>query len=364
MTGYFLRAFILSLILWQAPANALPIRIPVPTSQGIKLGQGFDMGSMDWKEVCTVGREVVLPPNEATIESSSDLSSRQDMETINGTLAAGVSLLGGLAEAKAKVTFFKSWLGTEQSAANMFRLSLGQTYWYLRDSRPALPLVPEVGFKDRCGDHVVVGLEVQNDLLLLMKYTSTSDEWMQKVRMKVKAKGLWGMAQKSWTKEEIDSAAEARATVKVGVVTKGYFNKLLSTRLGTLESTEMDCQYPSVSRCDDLYDQLAQIIDFVKINTHRINLQSLLIDKDLVTAVIIVPYDEVGPHFQSLSQPKYSYKKVEFLNTLRTRLFELEAQAQELALTPNESSTISMLNTAILELKNIIERCERENLCE
>lgn len=343
-------------------ASGIELAIPLDPRSGIELGQGFDINSMRWRGHCAVGRELQTPSTEATLESSSGLSSVYSLESTSGSLTGGVSLLGGLAAVKAKTSFSSSWIDSDFSKGSLFRLDFGTSRWELRDLRPLLVLHPEESFLERCGTHVVVRLEIRNELLFLVKYLSQEQSWMEKIRWDVKSKGFWGLSKKSWSKENLQEGTIARAIVKVGLRGRGSFQELLSVRFGTADEIEITCHYPVIHRCQDLYENFEETLTYLKGVASEG--ESYLKNRDLATAAILVPYKEAGPHFAGVEAPGSSVQKIFFLNEMRRQYFELKAQTVDARTLDLPQEDHLGLNSKIENIQQKIATCEGMNLCE
>src|SRR5690349_16862653 len=111
--------FSLILIAKGSAALATETKIPLPYHTGITLGRGFDMRTMEWRDTCIAGQQVASSPSsESLIEIEEGLISAKSLEQGQGSLSAGISLMGGLiGSAKAKTTFISTSLETSRSTS-------------------------------------------------------------------------------------------------------------------------------------------------------------------------------------------------------------------------------------------------------
>ncbi|RYZ90705.1 MAG: hypothetical protein EOP04_03095 [Proteobacteria bacterium] len=344
-------------------AYANEVRIPFELGSGIKLGQGFDMESMEWRQVCVSGRLLASPPQTAEVEAMEELGSVYALEQMSGELSSGISLPGGIASVKAKTSVFSTWTESKNSSSSMFRVNFGKSSWELKDLVPLRPLAPDQTFHRDCGTHVVIQLEADNDLRLFLKFMSHEESWLQKMRTTIKMKAAGGLVKKKWTIESLKEGADAQAVIKVGVLATGYFRTLLNARLSTQELLNLECRYPSLENCIRLNTYFEDTITYVRDHFKNVRTgRDYLMDTEMVSAAVLIPYETASPLFASVKSRGDLSNKVFFLAKLKRTLYELWAVKNDMT-SLGENEGLSELDQKIVNLEKSIQTCERKNKC-
>jgi len=337
------------------------LTIPLSSEIDIKLGQGFDLEKMQWRELCVSGQELETVPSESSVESSYELGHVYQLSRIDGSLSAGLTLLGGLAEVSQKNSFYSQWVDTENSKGLMFHLDFGTSRKELRKIHSLFPYLSTDKFLKRCGTHLVVRLEYKHDVMFMIKYLAESRDWLEKIRWEMTSKGFWGLVKKSWTEESLKQASDARASVKVGLKTQGYFRDLINVYLSSPDSALLNCQFPYLNTCQNALNLYEQVL-------HKI--YQTVKDQELTdfsanypTHAVLLPYRYVNNIFNKMPVLSNAGQKIHFLNSLRSESLMLQGQANDLKENGTNEIELKDLEEKINLLDQRIKLCTEQNTC-
>lgn len=359
-----MRPVLLSCALACSPyyAGAAETMIPLDPESGVQLGQGFDADRMEWREVCVQGERSEKPSKEASVGVFESSVNSSAYDQLQGSMSAGVNLVGGLFGAKAKASIFGEWSESDRSSASGYQVSFGSSYVWLKNVRASLAEVEGRNFKRKCGTHVAIGLGTDHEVTFFLKYLAADKEWIEKTRLDFELKVAGGLVKKKWSREKIQGGIEAGAQMKVGISRSGYFRELFRPLVDRDELFSISCAFDSLEPCFRLSDTFYATLEALKrdIAEGRLTEVPLLADQ-APTKVILVPYAEASTDFRTWSRKDLLLSKTAYLNPLKIRLAELKSAAlDEMTLDPD---TFIASSEAINEVELTILKCERHNLC-
>lgn len=229
-------------------------------AMGLLLGSGWDSRSPSLPHSCI--RDDVFEyggAHSSDFTVLKDQSSDQLTNVIGGGLYAKASLLG-LASAKVQGDVATSLATTDDTASLIYFLDI--TGKQVEIKRPEFNEIGKsafdrndfVHFREQCGNRFVKFARLGAQLFIGVKYTFTSKEQMEQVRLKISASLFWGLIKfsKTWSKEWRDMLANVRVSVEAFQI-GGNADELRKVKDSVYQGS---CEGNNAERCSEAVDKL------------------------------------------------------------------------------------------------------------
>ncbi|RYZ89834.1 MAG: hypothetical protein EOP04_05720 [Proteobacteria bacterium] len=185
------------------------------------LGSGFDSTQFTKLPACIEATQPTYSgAHSSKLSFLRDYSADELISELGIGVSAGMNLFG-LVKAKVTGEVTNTMSTTDESSAFVYKFDItGQSALINNPTLNANGLSAygrndPVHFRATCGDSYVAQVTLGAQLFVGVKYTFTSQEDKERIRLLLKGSALWGLIKfsKTWTKEERDILRNVRVTI-------------------------------------------------------------------------------------------------------------------------------------------------------
>jgi len=346
-------------------ALASTFSIPLDAETPIAVGQGYDLTTGTWKKLCLSGTVQGASLGESTLDYKTDSSASEILALLQGQISGGVSLFG-LAKAKVSGEFSKSSGRTDKSTSEFYRWSIKSWVEVMNRFVPTLEASSLLAhgltenFRKECGTHAAMEIGRGADFSFSSKFSSFDSEWLEKIRLKVKAKGPFGVGKKTWTKEEKSEGRDAKARHTVTVYMKGANAAALRAKIG-LERT-FTCDIENIESCQSVLNKIQEFVNSDGLS----ELPGIIDSQDQYpqNVALLVPYEELSSDFNALEVHDVNFKRLFYLQDKYELILSREAVIRELRQLDVDRDQIRELLLLNEQDEEMMKQCTLKSICE